>query len=73
MMYHLYSHNDLDGVGCGIIAKAAFGEQVEVRYNSVTGLDVQVERFLDRAKDKGKKRAVYLSRIYPFIKKMKTG
>ncbi|ASB89012.1 Oligoribonuclease NrnB [Bacillus sonorensis] len=56
MMYHLYSHNDLDGVGCGIIAKAAFGEQVEVRYNSVTGLDVQVERFLDRAKDKGKKK-----------------
>ncbi|EME75766.1 oligoribonuclease [Bacillus sonorensis] len=55
-MYHLYSHNDLDGVGCGIIAKAAFGEQVEVRYNSVTGLDVQVERFLDRAKDKGKKK-----------------
>ncbi|WFA07219.1 oligoribonuclease [Bacillus sp. HSf4] len=53
-MYHLYSHNDLDGVGCGIIAKVAFGEQVEVRYNSVTGLDMQVERFLDRAKEKGK-------------------
>ena len=44
-MYHLYSHNDLDGVGCGILAKVAFGERVEVRYNSVTGLDMQVGRF----------------------------
>ncbi|MFE8699492.1 DHH family phosphoesterase [Cytobacillus sp. FJAT-54145] len=51
-MYHLYTHNDLDGVGCGIVAKIAFGEQVEVRYNSVMGLDHQVARFLDRIKQK---------------------
>ncbi|AJO18419.1 hypothetical protein B4125_1717 [Bacillus paralicheniformis] len=53
-MYHLYSHNDLDGVGCGILAKVAFGERVEVRYNSVTGLDMQVGRFLERTKGKEK-------------------
>ncbi|AOP15284.1 Oligoribonuclease NrnB [Bacillus licheniformis] len=35
-MYHLYSHNDLDGVGCGILAKVAFGERVEVRYGHRT-------------------------------------
>ncbi|MEK3734921.1 MULTISPECIES: DHH family phosphoesterase [Paenibacillus] len=47
-MYHLYTHNDLDGVGCGIIAKCAFGDQTNVRYNSVNGLNLQVERYLDR-------------------------
>lgn len=44
-MYHLYSHNDLDGVGCGIVAKLAFGKDVEVRYNSVNGLNAQVRCF----------------------------
>jgi len=46
-MYKLLSHNDLDGVGCGIIAKLAFGDHIEVRYNSVSGLDRQVELFLE--------------------------
>ncbi len=47
-MYKLLSHNDLDGVGCGIIAKLAFGESVEIRYNSVSSLNLEVERFLDQ-------------------------
>ena len=46
-MYKLLSHNDLDGVGCGILAKLAFGKQVKVRYNSVSGLDREVEWFLE--------------------------
>lgn len=46
-MYKLLSHNDLDGVGCGILAKLAFGKQVNVRYNSISGLNKQVERFLE--------------------------
>lgn len=46
-MYKLLSHNDLDGVGCGIIAKLAFGDQVDIRYNSVTSLNQEVEKFLD--------------------------
>ncbi|MGE8205643.1 DHH family phosphoesterase [Heyndrickxia sp. NPDC080065] len=51
-MYKLLSHNDLDGVGCGILTKLAFGEQVKVRYNSVSGLDREVEWFLENdAKD----------------------
>ncbi|WP_223067319.1 DHH family phosphoesterase [Paenibacillus caui] len=52
-MYHIYTHNDLDGVGCGIIAKCAFGTNVEVRYNSLGGVSQQVERFLERAAEKG--------------------
>lgn len=47
-VYHLYSHNDLDGVGCGIVAKYAFGDQVDVRYNSISGLNFQIERYLNR-------------------------
>lgn len=46
-MYKLLSHNDLDGVGCGILAKLAFGKEVKVRYNSVSGLDREVEWFLE--------------------------
>lgn len=46
-MYKLLSHNDLDGVGCGILAKLAFGKLVKVRYNSVSSLDREVEWFLD--------------------------
>lgn len=51
-MYHLYTHNDLDGAGCGIIARIAFGEKVEIRYNSVGGLNLQVKRFLEKSRKK---------------------
>lgn len=46
-MYKILSHNDLDGVGCGILAKLAFGKKVNIRYNSVGGLDREVARFLE--------------------------
>jgi uncharacterized protein len=46
-MLKLLSHNDLDGVGCGILAKLAFGEDVKVRYNSISGLNREVEWFLE--------------------------
>lgn len=46
-MYKLLSHNDLDGVGCGILAKLAFGDQVNVRYNSISRLDQEVKYFLE--------------------------
>ncbi|WP_075617727.1 DHH family phosphoesterase [Paenisporosarcina indica] len=48
-MYRLLSHNDLDGVGCGILAKIAFDKQVKVKYNSVSSLDREVELFLEKA------------------------
>ncbi|WP_068674861.1 DHH family phosphoesterase [Oceanobacillus sp. Castelsardo] len=50
-MYKLLSHNDLDGVGCGILAKLAFGNHVRVRYNSVGSLNREVEWFLENEKD----------------------
>lgn len=46
-MYKLLTHNDLDGVGCGILAKLALGNDVKVRYNSVSALDREVEWFFE--------------------------
>ncbi|MFJ6265600.1 DHH family phosphoesterase [Lysinibacillus xylanilyticus] len=46
-MYKLLSHNDLDGIGCGILAKLAFQEQVKVKYNSISSLDREIEYFLE--------------------------
>lgn len=46
-MYKLLSHNDLDGVGCGILAKLAFGQEVKVRYCSVASLNREIEFFLE--------------------------
>ncbi|VEF46729.1 DHHA1 domain-containing protein [Bacillus freudenreichii] len=46
-MYKLLTHNDLDGVGCGILAKLAFRKDVKVRYSSGAGLDREVEWFFE--------------------------
>ena len=46
-MYKLLSHNDLDGVGCGILAKLAFQDKVKIRYNSISSLDREIEFFLE--------------------------
>jgi len=51
VLIHLYTHNDLDGLGCGILAKLAFAEEIEVHYNSVARLNPQVERFLEGIKN----------------------
>lgn len=55
VMYKLYSHNDLDGVGCGIIIKLALGEEGQVYYNSVGGLDYKVEKFFSEKDHKDTK------------------
>jgi len=51
-LYLLYTHNDLDGAGCGIVARCAFGVKADIRYNSIGGLNLQVERFLEKGKKK---------------------
>jgi len=51
-MIKLLTHNDLDGVSCGILAKLAFGKEVHVRYNSVSGLDREVAWFLENDREK---------------------
>lgn len=46
MRYYLLTHNDLDGVSCGILAKLAFGEDAEVHFHSVNSLDYHVEQII---------------------------
>ncbi|MEH7429648.1 oligoribonuclease, partial [Priestia megaterium] len=45
--YKLLSHTDLDGVGCGVLAKLAFGDRIKIRYNSIASLNREVEWFLE--------------------------
>lgn len=47
-MYRLLSHNDLDGVSCGILAKLALKDVVDVSYHSISGLNHQAEVFLEK-------------------------
>jgi oligoribonuclease NrnB/cAMP/cGMP phosphodiesterase (DHH superfamily) len=53
-MYSLFTHNDLDGIGCGILAKLAFGDQVQVHYCSISNLNPRVESFFDKDNQKDK-------------------
>jgi len=55
IMHDLFTHNDLDGVGCGIVARCAFGDRVDIRYQSVASLNPQVERYLERRGGKPRK------------------
>lgn len=43
----LFTDIDLDGLGCGIIAKLAFGEEANVTYCSYRNLNQFVEKFID--------------------------
>lgn len=46
-MKYLFTHTDLDGVGCAILAKLAFGEGVKITYCNYNDVDVIVSEFLD--------------------------
>ncbi len=58
----MFTHNDLDGVSCGIRARLAFEDFVEVRYNSVEGLNREVERFLASKSSRRKTAGCFTSR-----------
>ncbi|WP_175639535.1 DHH family phosphoesterase [Metabacillus schmidteae] len=61
MQYVLLTHNDLDGVSCGILAKLAFGENVNVFYHSVNSLDYQVEQLMKEQGDINQTRKIYIT------------
>lgn len=46
-MIKLFTDIDLDGLGCGVLAKLAFGERVDVAYCSYRNLNQRVEAFID--------------------------
>lgn len=50
-MIKLFTHTDLDGVGCAILAKLAFGEEVDISYCNYDDIDVMVKEFIDKEND----------------------
>lgn len=61
MEYLLLTHNDLDGVSCGIIAKYVFKDKVDVFYHSVNSLDYHVEEFLNENSEKRLDQHLYIT------------
>lgn len=52
MKVKLITDTDLDGLGCAIVAKLAFGDQVDVSHCSYHVLNQRVEEFLSREENK---------------------
>ncbi|MBI0575837.1 oligoribonuclease [Neobacillus cucumis] len=52
-MVKLFTDIDLDGLGCGIIAKIAFGENADVSYCSYRTLNQQVETYIENPENHG--------------------
>lgn len=46
-MIKLFTHTDLDGVGCAILAKLAFGEAVAIEYCNYDDINFKVEEYID--------------------------
>ncbi|MCH1626325.1 DHH family phosphoesterase [Fredinandcohnia quinoae] len=46
-MIKLFSDSDLDGIGCGLVAKIAFGDDVDVSYCTYRNLNERVEKFIE--------------------------
>lgn len=45
-MIKLFTHTDLDGVGCAVLAKLAFGEDVEIEYCGYENINDRVGTFI---------------------------
>lgn len=50
-MVKLFSHTDLDGIGCGILAKLAFGKDVDISYCDYDNIDSSVKEYLETEQD----------------------
>lgn len=50
-MIKLFTHTDLDGVGCAILAKLAFGEEIDVEYCDYNNVNEKVKYYLDTDDD----------------------
>lgn len=51
-MVRLFSHSDLDGIGCGILAQLVFGkDNVEISYCDYDNIDSTVKEYLETEQD----------------------
>jgi oligoribonuclease NrnB/cAMP/cGMP phosphodiesterase (DHH superfamily) len=51
-MVKLFTDSDLDGLGCGLLAKMAFGDQANVTYCTYRNLNQRVSNFLEHGDHK---------------------
>ncbi len=51
-MIKLFTHRDLDGIGCAILARLTFGENVDITYCNYDEVDVLVREYISKI-DKG--------------------
>lgn len=47
----LFTHTDLDGVGCAVLAKLAWGNNVDIDFCSTGNIDEKVQEFITMYKD----------------------
>ena len=47
-MIKLFTHTDLDGIGCAVLAKLAFGEDVDISYCNYDDIDTKVKEFISK-------------------------
>lgn len=50
-MIKLFTHTDLDGVGCAVLAKLAFGEDVDIEYCDYSNVNEKVKYYLKTGDD----------------------
>ena len=50
-MIKLFTHTDLDGVGCAILAKLAFGEEVDISYCNYDDINENIMNYLNNNDD----------------------
>ena len=50
-MIKLFTHTDLDGVGCAVLAKLAFGDDVDIEYCGYDNIDERVRTFINTLKN----------------------
>lgn len=62
-MVKLFTHTDLDGIGCEILAKIAFGKDVDVTNSEVSDINKNIKGFLDNLKNNGIYDKIYITDI----------
>ena len=50
--YKLWTHTDLDGIGCAVLAKLAFGDNVDISYCGYGDIDGEVLEWHNNTEDK---------------------
>ena len=46
-MYKLFTHNDLDGVACAVLAKLAYKDDIEIEYTGKVNLTTDEKAMVD--------------------------